>query len=276
MNNNSSIDLQLVIAFVLLTLPFVLLPPLNETPIRILLGLPIILFLPGYSLISALFPKKDDLDPIERIALSFGLSIAIVPLIGLILNYTPFGIRLLPTLISVSLVIMSLTLLAYIRRTNVDEDKRFSISLNYKLESPHGIDGILTLILLISVILSVCTLIYAITAPKTGERFTEFYILGPEGKAYNYPTNLSLRENGTVIIGIVNHEYEPTNYKLKIQLGNRTLLEKEITLNHNETLRENFTFTPLEEGNKKMEFLLYRKNNSTVYRSLHLWIHVDD
>ena len=276
MNNNSSIDLQLVIAFVLLTLPFVLLPPLNETPIRILLGLPIILFLPGYSLISALFPKKDDLDPIERIALSFGLSIAIVPLIGLILNYTPFGIRLLPTLISVSLVIMSLTLLAYIRRTNVDEDKRFSISLNYKLEIPSGTDGILTLILLISVILSVCTLIYAITAPKTGERFTEFYILGPEGKAYNYPTNLSLRENGTVIIGIVNHEYEPTNYKLKIQFSNRTLMEKEITLNHNETFRENFTFTPLEEGNKKMEFLLYRKNNSTVYRSLHLWIHVDD
>ena len=274
MNNNSSIDLQLVIAFVLLTLPFVLLPPLNETPIRILLGLPIILFLPGYSLISALFPKKDDLDPIERIALSFGLSIAIVPLIGLILNYTPLGIRLLPTLISVSLVIISLTLLAYIRRTNVDEDKRFSISLNYKLESPHGIDGFLTLILLISVILSVCTLIYAITAPKTGEKFTEFYILGPEGKAYNYPTNLSLRENGTVIIGIVNHEYEPTNYKLKIQLGNRTLLEKEITLNHNETLREKFTFTPLEEGNKKMEFLLYRKNDSTVYRSLHLWVNV--
>ena len=274
MNNNSSIDLQLVIAFVLLTLPFVLLPPLNETPIRILLGLPIILFLPGYSLISALFPKKDDLDPIERIALSFGLSIAIVPLIGLILNYTPFGIRLLPTLISVSLVIMSLTLLAYIRRTNVDEDKRFSISLNYKLEIPSGTDGILTLILLISVILSVCTLIYAITAPKTGERFTEFYILGPEGKAYNYPTNLSLRENGTVIIGIVNHEYEPTNYKLKIQFSNRTLMEKEITLNHNETFRENFTFTPLEEGNKKMEFLLYRKNNSTVYRSLHLWVNV--
>jgi len=274
MNNNSSIDLQLVIVFVLLTLPFVLLPPLNETPIRILLGLSIILFLPGYSLISALFPKKDDLDPIERIALSFGLSIAIVPLIGLILNYTPFGIRLIPTLISVSLVIIFLTPLAYIRRTNISEDKRFSISLNYKLEIPSGTDGILTLILLISVILSVCTLIYATTAPKTGERFTEFYILGPEGKAYNYPTNLSLRENGTVIIGIVNHEYEPTNYKLKIQLGNRTLLERKITLNHNETLMENFTFTPLEEGTKKMEFLLYRKNNSTVYRSLHLWVNV--
>jgi len=30
-------------------------------------------------------------DGIERVALSFGLSIAIVPLIGLVLNFTPWG-----------------------------------------------------------------------------------------------------------------------------------------------------------------------------------------
>ena len=65
-------------------------------PIRIILGLLFVLFLPGYSLIAALFPKKKDLDTIERLALSFGLSIAITPLIGLLLNYTPFGIRLTP------------------------------------------------------------------------------------------------------------------------------------------------------------------------------------
>jgi len=38
------------------------------------------------------------------------------------------------------------------------------------------------------------------------EPFTEFYILGPEGKADNYPTDYVLGENGTVIVGIVNHE----------------------------------------------------------------------
>ena len=274
MHDNSSIDLQLVMAFVLLTLPFVLLSPLNETPIRILLGLPFILFLPGYSLIAALFPKKDDLDPIERVALSFGLSIAIVPLIGLILNYTPFGIKLIPILISLSLSTISLTLLAYTRRMDIDEDKRFSISLNHKLEFPAGIDRILSIILLISIILSVCTLIYAVTAPKIGEKFTEFYILGPEGMAYNYPINLSVGENGTVIVGIVNREYEPTNYNLKIQLNNKTLLEKEINLNHNETFRENFTFAPLEKDKGRLEFLLYRRNNSTICRSLHLWVDV--
>jgi len=45
----------------------------------------LVLFLPGYTLIATLFPRKDDLDGIERVALSFGLSIAITPLLGLAL-----------------------------------------------------------------------------------------------------------------------------------------------------------------------------------------------
>jgi len=37
---------------------FVLIPPLNETPVRVLLGLLLVLFLPGYSLVAALFSTK--------------------------------------------------------------------------------------------------------------------------------------------------------------------------------------------------------------------------
>lgn len=73
-------------------LPLALLPPLrlNETQVRIILGLPLVLFLPSYALIATLFPRKGDLDGIGRIALSFGLSIAITLLLGLALNYIPF------------------------------------------------------------------------------------------------------------------------------------------------------------------------------------------
>ena len=85
------------------------------------------LFLPGYSLIAALFPRKDDLDGIERVALSFGLSIAIVPLLGLALNYTPFGIRLLPVLIVLSVFTISLAMGAYVRRSMIPEEDRFII-----------------------------------------------------------------------------------------------------------------------------------------------------
>ncbi len=114
------LDLALVILFTILCIPFVLIPPLNEiSPVRIILGLPLVLFLPGYALIAALFPIKDDLDGIERVALSFGLSIAITPLLGLALNYTPFGIRLAPVLIVLSVFTISLAICAYVRRSRI-------------------------------------------------------------------------------------------------------------------------------------------------------------
>ena len=56
-----------------------------------------VLFLPGYCLIKALFSSKE-LDNIERFALSVGLSLALVPLVGLLLNYTPGGIRTTPVI----------------------------------------------------------------------------------------------------------------------------------------------------------------------------------
>ena len=123
-------DLALVIFLTLLCIPFVLIPPLNEiSPIRIILGLPLVLFLPGYSLIAALFIRKDDLDGIERVALSFGLSIAITPLLGLALNYTPFGIRLTPILIVLSVFTIALAIGAYVRRSRIPEGDRFVVEI---------------------------------------------------------------------------------------------------------------------------------------------------
>lgn len=71
--------------------------------------------LPGYSLIRILFPAKapmrtstKQLDNVERIALSIGMSLALVPITGLLLNYTPWGIRVTP--ITISLLALTVTL----------------------------------------------------------------------------------------------------------------------------------------------------------------------
>ncbi len=284
-------DLLTVIGLVILTDLFVLTPGLSETVIRNILGLPLVLFLPGYALIAALFPAKSDLDGIERTALSFGLSIAVVPLIGLGLNYTPWGgIRLLPILISLSIFTFAMCGLAYLRRTKLPEADAFEVpfrqmALELKaeiLEKPEpGLDRALTVILVLSILLSVTTLAYVvITPPKEGEHFTEFYILGPEGMADNYPTNYTPGESGKVIVGVVNHEYMPVNYTLEVRLENRSLSLPEdmqqITLSHNETWEEPLTFTPPTEGkDMKLEFLLFNETDkNTPYRDLHLWIDV--
>ncbi len=122
------LDLILVVIFTLLTAAFVLIPVLNETPVRIVLGVFLVLFLPGYSLIAALFPRRGDLDSIERVALSFGLSIAFTSLIGLALNYTPGGIRLDPILICLVGFTLVMCLIAYLRRRSLPDKEKFAVA----------------------------------------------------------------------------------------------------------------------------------------------------
>jgi len=83
--------------------------------LRYVFGSVLVLFLPGYALIETLYPKRE-LDELTRFALSIGLSLALVPLTGLVLNYTPFGIRLLPVAISLAGLTLALLIVAERRR----------------------------------------------------------------------------------------------------------------------------------------------------------------
>jgi uncharacterized membrane protein len=84
--------------------------------LRYVAGSIYVLFLPGYSTVEALYPSERDLSPLERLALSIGLSLAVVPLIGLALNYSPWGIRLEPVSLSLAAYIVVLSLIAAYRK----------------------------------------------------------------------------------------------------------------------------------------------------------------
>ncbi len=90
-------------------------------PLRYVLGSIYVLFLPGYALIEALYPEEKSLSPLERLALSIGLSLAVVPLIGLLLNYTPWGIRLGPIVVSTSVYTALLLFVAAYRKYRLIE-----------------------------------------------------------------------------------------------------------------------------------------------------------
>ncbi|WP_081882645.1 DUF1616 domain-containing protein [Methanobacterium sp. SMA-27] len=275
-------DLLLIFLTTLLAIIFIVTPKLNETFIRTILGLFLILFIPGYSLIAALFPKKDDLNGIERAALSFGLSIAVTPLIGLALNYTPWGIRLTPILISLSAFTIIMVLIAYIRRRSVPEDEKFYVNFGGFFSSIKGMfkgesktSRILSIILIISIILAIGTTAYIIVKPKQGETFTEFYLLGPGGKASDYPTNLTVGQNASVIIGVVNHEYKTVDYNVVVTSDGVIMSEQNITLTNGNKTEIPYNFTVSSTGTKKIEFLLYKLPDTTnIYRSLHLFVNV--
>ncbi|WP_292380566.1 DUF1616 domain-containing protein [Methanosarcina sp. UBA289] len=288
-NRHLSVDLLLVAGFVLITNIFILIPVLSDSFLRTCLGIILVLFLPGYSLTGALFPAKKDLEGIERAAISFGLSIAIAPIMGLGLNYSTWGIREIPLLTEFSIFTLLMCAIAYYRRRLLPETEAFGVSLKACylsmkaeiLENPESkTDKIIAFILVLSILASMGSLAYIIGNPKEGEHFTEFYILGNNSTIGDYPTEFVQGEKGTVTVGIMNHEYRPVDYTIDVRLENKSLPEsqKKISLGHNMSWEEPITFTPSLEGkNMKLEFLLFNETEKTIpYRNLHLWINVTE
>lgn len=269
-----------------------------ESVIRTIVGLPFLLFFPGYLAIAALFPAREDLDDIERIALSFGLSIAITPLIGFGLNYTPFGIRLTPILLSVSAFIILVAIVALYRRQQaIDPFIPFDPIVKWKgtwdgFQAEKGLDKALSVILVISILSSVFALGYVIAFPKQGESFTEFYVLGSEGKASGYPQP-AVGQEGSVILGLVNHEHQTMNYTILSWLvklrfvDNQTVIDnmyfyESINVDGLEHVAVNiedewkpqweynydfniFTVDVPLDGNYKLWFSLYKENLTVEY-----------
>ena len=259
-----------------------------STIARTILGLPFLLFFPGYTLMAALFPKKGSLGGVERVALSFGLSIAVVPLIGLVLNFTPWGIRLDPILISLAVFIIATSGVAAYRREKLAPEERFRVLFNVRLPSWQGQsmpDKVLSVVLAVAIVGAIGTLGYAVATPRVGEKFTEFYILDLDGKAENYPTELKVGEEGRVIVGIVNHEQEEASYRVEVWIdGEKAKLRIDgedrdeiiVELENEEEWTEEVGFVLQKAGEKqKVEFVLYKDGEPYFEEPLHLWIDVE-
>jgi uncharacterized membrane protein len=293
-------DLLTCIALALILIALVYLAPDNA--VRQVLGLIFVLFLPGYAASAALFPENDQIDGIERVALSFGLSIAIVPLIGLALNFTPWGIRLDPILASVSAFIIGVSIVGWYRRMRLPADERFSIVVNFEMDFKGMplVDKILTIGIVVMLIASVVVLAWAVSTPRVGERFTQLAILGPGGMATDYPRNLTVGQDATVLLTIKSFEHRAQNYTIMIVLTNSTDnsttasqysidwaqthsldphqgIVQNLSLQHLQYYNQTFEFDVTAPGTWKLQFLLYTEGQpltQDAYREVHLWLNI--
>jgi uncharacterized membrane protein len=350
-------DLVATIGLTVVAILVAVLPGVRETPLRVVFGLPFVLFLPGYAFIALLFPEAGEgpaledeagveagstedqtittgeaavettdsessgstgvlspalesdrgIDGIERVALSFGLSIAIVPLIGLGLNFTPWGIRLTPILVSVGGFTICCAIAAAYRRWELPPDERFRVPYRQwfdaaraeLLEPENRTDAILNVLLVASILLAVGSVGYAIAVPKQGESFTEFYLLTEDEEgdlvADGYPEELVRGEPAELVVGVGNQEHRSTDYTVVVQLQNVTIEDNETIvrerreldryrtrLDHNETWQHSHAVAPTLTGNRlRLQYLLYRgeppadPTADTAYRDLHLWVDVN-
>ena len=274
------LDVLLIVACSLVLAAIILAVP-SAKAARIVLGLPFVLFFPGYTLVAALFPRKDDLDAIERVALSLGLSIAVVPLIGLALNYSLWGIRLNPILVFVTLFIVLAAAAALVRRRMLPMDEAYSVTIDVQLPRWSEVrlaDRLLAVGIVVALVALGVTTYFVATSRGSSERFTEFYVLGPGGKAEAYPTLMKVGENATVILGMVNQEGQDTTYQVAVTIDGETADSIDnLSLSDDERWEQSVAIVPTHPGgNQKVEFLLYKESAGEPYRSLHLRIDVDD
>jgi uncharacterized membrane protein len=271
---------ELVIIFILTLICFPVIT-LTEGILRIILGLFFLLICPGYTVMAALFPAKNNVKTIERAAFTIVLSFTLVSLAGLILNYTPWGIRLTPIYIVMAIIVTLASGITFLRRYRLPKDERFSLHISFRIQKwdkTSKFDKVLSICLALVAIGAIWTLSYVIAQPKPQESFSNFYVLGADDKVENYPRELTLGEQTIVTLGIENHELQDTTYNIEVTSdGTKTQSIGPISLTNEGKWSDEVTLAPTKAGdNQKVEFLLYKGEDPAAYLALHLWLNVKE
>ncbi len=136
----------------------------------------------------------------------------------------------------------------------------------------------LSIFLIVAIVATLGSIIYLAVTPNEGEKFTEFYILGAESKAQDYPKQAISGEAVDIVLGVINHEYQPASYRVNINIDGIEVGEANIgTLAHGQKWEQKISFTPQIAGERqRVDFYLYKNGETEPYldEPLRLYINV--
>ncbi|WP_306054408.1 DUF1616 domain-containing protein [Natronococcus wangiae] len=240
-------------------------------PVRILLGIPLLLFLPGYALVAVFYPDQSDgeyqafddektarrgpllssggLESIERFVLSIVASVAIVPAVTLVTSATPWGITVRPVLAGIALVTILLSLLAIVQRYRCPPERRFSLSPSgssllfsadrdsFGRSAPSP--TLYNAIFLVALLALLATAGFAVANPPEHDGYTEFYIETEEvdgDTEVMYNDSLSAGESQSVTAYITNEEHEERSYTTVAALQQVSYEDDGVTVHEQDVL----------------------------------------
>jgi uncharacterized membrane protein len=250
--------------------------------VRLFLGIIFVLLVPGYVFQMALFPRRADLDSLARLAFSFGLSIAVLAPIFLILYALGLGVQFWAVAIAITLFIGICAAVAIIRNRRLPDDEKpgLTIALDFKGwwatqdRVFHAVYIILALALAVAVVSGV-----SVGLEKPGQPFTEFYLLDSQGLTENYPREATAGEPVIFNLGITNHEGLPSLYTIVVLKGGAqsTALASAgpVSLADGAAWQGSLSFALSQAGNgQEVDFLLERAGSPWPYRTLRIWMNV--
>lgn len=315
-------DFVVILLFlVFLNVTLVVVQP-QSVPVRIALTGPLLLFLPGYVLVTTIFPWSSlpeqtsetgiitqycDLNGAERAGLSFGLSVILLPIFGLLIGVAQWGYTVDTVILLLSVFVALGAVASVIRRQRVPANARFRVpfkswfgTLSQFLRAGGSLNTAVNAALIVSVALALVTVGYAFAAPQDGEQYSSLQLLTEtEDGEYvtgNYPEELTAGEEEELVVAIENHEQTQTEYTVVAQVERVDIGENDTTVRSSETLWE--TSTTVEPGgvartehtispemtgeNLRISYYLYRGDapepptSESAYHHVYLWVDVNE
>ena len=232
--------------------------PIYVPVIRIILALPLIFVLPGYTLSEVLFRKRS-LNASERLLFSLGLSLAIDILGGLFLNILPVGLQATSWAALLGLLTLAFSLLAaYLRRRVPMSGAR---SLRVRLTIYPGI--LFALAIAVVIVSVVYAAFGAARQPYPG--FTQLWIL-PE---------VSTGKSCAVRLSVQSFESTSETYRLTMTTnGDSVATWPSLSLAPQDAWVHLVPITPGTAKNIVVEAQLYRLDKpEVVYREVNLTLY---
>lgn len=255
---------------------------------RLALGLAYVLYVPGYCLTAALFPRTDELDSIERAGLSLGLSVAWVPVLALLLNWLPWGLTLGPILAGQLASTAAFAATAIWRRERLPAGEALAPDMGWRPKpwwrSLPGLDRKIYLLCAGALLVAGLAAGWIFLGSSPDEFMTEFYILGSGSLAEDYPREATVGEDLSVTMGIANRERGDMTYRMEVWAvdpwdDRRELVNSggPFSLSPGELLEQTITWQMPWPGEDLLtEFRLFTEGQEDAepYRYLQLWLDV--
>lgn len=241
----SPVDTPIVVAYTGLA-SLVLALGVADGPIRILLAAPLVGFLPGYALLSALFPgepptesglaigrvrETDGLGWFVRCSLALPATIALLPLVAIGLAAAGVGFSTWSVVATLAAIIVVLMGVGTLRRRRLRTPHRYDVPLSrWRKELNPGPDADSTggrfdaagrVFLALVVVVAVAALGVGLAMPVDGESYTEAGLLTPTESgavAGEYPETVPAGEELDLIVTLENHLGSDTRYEAVVVL----------------------------------------------------------
>jgi uncharacterized membrane protein len=265
-----SVDVRWVLLGTVVAATLALVGP--PDPVRVLPGLAATLFLPGYALSIALFPDAE-FDTPERLALAFGLSLALIVVAAILLLWVPWRSEAVP-IVGIAGMTVAFCLVAELRRRTPGHGSSAQAAIPRDHSAlPTGLAGVLFPVFTLVVILALAGggISLALYPPS---RATEFYALGVEGLSEKYPSQVVAGRPSVLNIGIVNGEARPTTFRVDVNLGAETAgTTGPMALDEEEEWRGSVEFVVPSAGvDQQLAVVLYKGDSLEPFRRLRLWV----